>query len=944
MNNQELLLDLNRRQLRLESAFSILKADLRELQMRLNVDGHTATPPPLPPELLARLEPAPPPQPPAPVMLFPSDTLPEIPPAAEAPAPPMETAPAQPAGPGFEVQFGRWLARIGVVFALLTLVYFSILVHDKLYHYLGAWSKLSVLTLVSGGLIAAGMRMESRDSKLLVYGRTLAGGGMACLYYTIYGAIYVPQLHVISSPLFGGVLLLAWSAAVLALAERRRSELLSIFALSLAYFSSVITPGNGFTMGTDLLLAATAVIFLLRNAWTGLPYLCLVGTYAGFLRQAVIYRGPLDFDWIGHLPFGPSAVYLTGAWVIFTAGILLSRTPGFASGKRMAFLCLNNGAWVGLLVVAACLGSYPHMGGILGAVGGVFLGAYLLARFLRADAGEVAGAYLAQGLVFATGGVALAYTGVTRGLLITIESVFLVASGAYSRNIILRIGGGATALLGVGFLVNELTYGAHFPWALTFGGALAMLANAWFARRELWNQPREIAGARIVLSSALYTVLALGLLATGICCTASEVWIAPDLAIAALILTASIYVLPLFELPPLAQALLVIAQVLSFCGFNYDLTLGWPYGRRLLSEPHWSQNLVALVTMLLITWWPRQKQVRIGGWIEPLAIFYALAMVAFCYDAVQPHVSTQTWMMGAALLSLVFLAYGAWSRVWAFMASGQILLALSIATFLNPTGGNFPWTWWAAAIPIVVVYLTGWIVRERVPRLLEIEAGSVGIWRIVARVYPSIAIGLLIRWTFGVVPAPEISLALIAFGTAFILGGTHWRSSYAIRSAFVLNLAGICHYLGAIPWTEYKPFTWMDAGAFLLLLAQPAILRRWGRRLATKEESWILIVASSAIAWFFVSNSITALGSGNLTLGWALFAVALIVIGFAAHERRQRWCGLAILVASFIRVAVHDFWTFSDLYKVLTFLVLTVICLGLSFLYYKFADRLKEWL
>ena len=31
-------------------------------------------------------------------------------------------------------------------------------------------------------------------------------------------------------------------------------------------------------------------------------------------------------------------------------------------------------------------------------------------------------------------------------------------------------------------------------------------------------------------------------------------------------------------------------------------------------------------------------------------------------------------------------------------------------------------------------------------------------------------------------------------------------------------------------------------------------------------------------------------------------------------------------------------------FKVLTFFALTVICLGLSFLYYKFAERFKEWL
>ncbi len=108
------------------------------------------------------------------------------------------------------------------------------------------------------------------------------------------------------------------------------------------------------------------------------------------------------------------------------------------------------------------------------------------------------------------------------------------------------------------------------------------------------------------------------------------------------------------------------------------------------------------------------------------------------------------------------------------------------------------------------------------------------------------------------------------------------------------------------------PFTCVDAIAFALFLAQPALLRRWGRELISTAESWVVVVISSLAAWLFVSSSIDESGSHNLTLGWALFALALTVIGFAAGERRQRWCGLAILGAAFVRVAVHDFWGFSD--------------------------------
>jgi hypothetical protein len=948
MTNLELLHDLNRRHARIEVALDALKDDLLLLNARFEAQENVAVAPPPPfrpaPSAAAAeyAQVAPPPLPEMPPVVDAPLILPSLPTAAREPMP--ESAPAPVEGPGFELQFGRWLARIGVVFALFTLIFFSVLVHNTLYQYLGPWSKLTVLAVVSGGLFFAGLRLEKRDSKMIVYGRTLAGGGLACLYYTLYGAIYVPQLQVISSPLLGGCLLLAWSAAVLIFAEKRKSELLSIFAISLAYFSSAITPGNGFSMTADLILAVTAVVFLLRNAWTGLSFLCLVGTYAGFLRQTVVYDGPLDFRWVGTLPFWPSAVYLTGAWLIFSSAILLSRSPHFAAGKRMAFLCLNNGAWVGLLIVAANLGAFGHMGGIFGTVGGLLLGACALARIMHPDSRDMAGAYLAQGLALATGGIAIAYSGMTRGLLITIESVFLVASGAFSRNRILRIGGALAAVLGAAYLANELVFSNSYPWMLTFGGAFAMLANAWLARRELWSEPREVANARWVPESVLHVVLAVGLLLVGICCHAPDAWIASDLSFVALGLTFAIYIAPIFELPVLGQVLLPAAQVISFLQFNFDSTIGWPYDMRYATQPQWSQSIVALATMLLATWWPRQKFVRLVWWFQPLMVIYSLAMVAYTYDTIYPYASEQKWMMSAALLSLVFLAYGAWSRLWAFAVSGQILLGLSVYTFLfaDNTYG-FPWTWWAAAVPIAVVFGTGWIGRHVLPRYVKISVANATAFPIVARVYQSVALGLLIRWVFGVAPYPEITFLLLALGTAFVAGSLFLRSSYGVRSGFVLSAAGVVQYLTNTGiWNN--AFTWLDAGAFALLLAQPALLRRWGRELITNEESWVLIVVSSAVGWAFVSNSVNAAAPHDLTLAWALFAVALTGIGFIANERRQRWCGLAILIAAFVRVAVHDFWGFSDLYKVLTFFVLTVICLGMSFLYYKFADRLKEWL
>ena len=210
--------------------------------------------------------------------------------------------------------------------------------------------------------------------------------------------------------------------------------------------------------------------------------------------------------------------------------------------------------------------------------------------------------------------------------------------------------------------------------------------------------------------------------------------------------------------------------------------------------------------------------------------------------------------------------------------------------------------------------------------------------------YAGLAVALVARWIYGVVPDAQITLAFFALATALIGGGGLSRISAFIRAGLVLDIIGTCHYIANTPVFDAHNFTWLDATGFALFVVQPALLRHVGRGVVTEMEGWAVAIVSSAAAWLFVSNSIAAVDDHNLTLGWAVLALALTLIGFAAGERAQRWCGLIILGAAFVRVAVHDFWGFSDVGKVLTFLALTVVCLGLSFLYYKFADRLKEWL
>ena len=83
--------------------------------------------------------------------------------------------------------------------------------------------------------------------------------GLAWLYVTAYAACYSDTYQIIHNEVVAGVLLVLWSVYVLVLAERKHSQTLALFAITLAYFSTAINPVGRFTMAADLFLTGTAV-------------------------------------------------------------------------------------------------------------------------------------------------------------------------------------------------------------------------------------------------------------------------------------------------------------------------------------------------------------------------------------------------------------------------------------------------------------------------------------------------------------------------------------------------------------------------------------------------------------------------------------------------------------------------------------------------------------
>lgn len=816
---------------------------------------------------------------------------------------------------GAEVALGRWFARVGVVFAVLTVISFSTLAYNALYQYMGAWSKLGVLLVVSSGLVGGGLRLEKR---FLVYGRTLTAGGLACLYYTLYAAIYVDQMRVITNPVLGWFLLMTWSASVLCLAERKRSELLSVFSISLAYFSSAMSTSTDFTLGAYLLLAITSVVFLIRNSWAGLSYVCLVGTYAGFIRQFVGIETTGWFTIKAELPFLPAAGYLLGCWIIYTAGILISRQPTFKGGKRISFLYLNNGALALLLPLVAYFTGFGHVAEIFGGIGYLFIFTAFIALSSDDNSQEIFMPCLIQGLMLVTAGVWSYFGGVTRGLLILGESVFLTGAAKSSRNQIIRFGGFLTAYFGAAFLLDELAFGASTTPLILLGGYALLCANAFISRTAPGTSP--------IQAAPLYYCFLAGVIAVGgIVLPYNHVWwLVPGLAIGSLITSCVIFTAPAYELFALGQLLLILAIGLGIVGPHFGL---------------WTLGSVGCATLLMAFWWKQQLFIQEDGMRQVAEYGYALATMTACAVAFAIPLNSPSWMLLGSVLGVGFLGIGLAARMNSFVLPSQLFLALAVLHSVQSGIITNEYAAWAIT-PALALFSTGWLWREIIPKRMnwrgEESDAFVGIS------YQTVAGVLAAKWLVLSVSTSFETLLIFGLSSLILIWSLKRQIQLGVRIALLLDLAGIVNCFVQFGLGREGGCVWTDGVGFLLLMAHPLLIHTSGKRLVSAWESIGSILATFAASSVSVTVALMTSGNPSFALVWALLAFTFAVFGFVSNEPLQRWCGLILLLASISRVAFYDFWTFSDLGRFLTFFAISAICLSVSFAYYKFGDRLNQ--
>ncbi|HEX9047416.1 MAG TPA: DUF2339 domain-containing protein, partial [Verrucomicrobiae bacterium] len=410
---------------------------------------------------------------------------------------PKKTAPAlAPEKASFEMRLGTyWLVRAGVVMLLTSLAFFANYAYHHVVPQLGPGGKISLLYLASGLLLGAGAWWQRRNVKesLKNYAQVLFAGGLAAVYFTTYAAYHVPQLRIIGSALVDGTLLLIWAGIIAAIADRQKSEVMALFAVGLAFFTSVITRVGEFTLYSNLILTVAAVVFLVRNRWAALSFAGLLTSYGGYAFWRFLHddgwrwASPDENLWLG-------AGFLASYWLVFTAATFLSRSKYLSGANRAAFLTLNNGAFFGLFLLTML---QVHTGGFwkvaLG-FGAALLVLAGLAEKLLSSEPLTRNAYLTQGLLLVTLGFITKFTGFQLALVLGAESVVLFLFAAQRSSVVLRFFSYAAALLATGWCLASLhPFLEHgFLTGCAVGGFLAVNAvRAHWLEKDRQSQRLE---------------------------------------------------------------------------------------------------------------------------------------------------------------------------------------------------------------------------------------------------------------------------------------------------------------------------------------------------------------------------------------------------------------------------------------------------------------------
>lgn len=474
-------------------------------------------------------------------------------------------------------------------------------------------------------------------------------------------------------------------------------------------------------------------------------------------------------------------------------------------------------------------------------------------------------------------------------------------------------------------------------------------AGLYFLARKAAPEERY---ARLI--AFLHSFAATGLLALLAWYEAPNGWLAPFWAVFALVLAIVDQRFELEELP--WQSHVLAAFTLLRCiSVNLYVTATWHgVSVRLLSLAIVVVIFYALSRLIRMpAEWRARDIHHIYSWAAS-----TLASLLLWYE-LQPLSVAVGW----AVFGLVLFEYGWLRKITQFRYQAYIALAAAFARifFANLTAGEPGEFWGPRMYTILPLALILFFVYAQLPeraesttrdRRLHFDAllAYLGTATIVALFYFQFAS----EW----VVTAYAAVAFVLFGAVLLLD----RPIF-LHQGLLLTLGafarGMTHnlfgagYFGAGDWTG-RYFVLSSAAA--ILLASLFFAFRLRDRFKPPPNASRLAQFLSAVIrrpeqlQFFIPIILITcmlylkMRAGMVTVSWGIEGVLIILFALAVNERSFRLTGLGLLLLCVAKVMALDAWGLQSRDRYITFIIVGVALLLVSFLYSRYRDTIRQYL
>jgi hypothetical protein len=227
-------------------------------------------------------------------------------------------------------------------------------------------------------------------------------------------------------------------------------------------------------------------------------------------------------------------------------------------------------------------------------------------------------------------------------------------------------------------------------------------------------------------------------------------------------------------------------------------------------------------------------------------------------------------------------------------------------------------------------YYVWW--RYRRPTIPEWERAASRLYVYAAAVLFVVLARFELGRTLSVVAWSLFGLALYEIGQLRKLADLRWQS-------YALALLSFSFAAGMLAGNQARVLTGcvVIGSLYCAQLLAPRNAGESIERYARALYSLLATVLLAILLFYEVSG-------GTLTMVWAAEALALLGAGFPLRDRVQRLSGLTLFMVCVLKLFLYDLRELETVNRILSFLVLGLILVGVSWMYTRFRDRIQRYL